>query len=377
MIQFTSRLRPRAGALILLAALVAANAIPPGPAHAQGAIDSASASASLQMSPRPLPRGGREGSADDALLRETIDSLVIFGQTRPRWRQDAPAGQPLGAAPSRAAVPEAPATLTAPAPRIEAALAEAMVTAIGDAKALSPATGVEPTADGDVGGDVATRARNVSLAAVSRSARPRGRPSDLITMQPRKVGTFGRKDQGMGVATGLSGAICGDGAIRGKKIPAIPGRLRGCGIQNPVAVTAVDGVILSSVAKMDCTTAKALKNWVRTGVKPAVGRTGGGVASLKVAAHYSCRTRNNKRGAKISEHGKGRAIDISEVRLKDGSTLSVLKGWRKASTGRLLKQIHRAACGPFGTVLGPAADRYHQDHFHLDTARYRSGSYCR
>jgi hypothetical protein len=27
--------------------------------------------------------------------------------------------------------------------------------------------------------------------------------------------------------------------------------------------------------------------------------------------------------------------------------------------------------------LGPDADRYHQDHFHLDTASHRSGPYCR
>jgi len=39
--------------------------------------------------------------------------------------------------------------------------------------------------------------------------------------------------------------------------------------------------------------------------------------------------------------------------------------------------MHRAACGPFGTVLGPNADRFHQDHFHFDTARHRSGPYCR
>ncbi len=371
MINVTFRLGPLAGTLTLLSALVAATTLAPTGASAQNTAKAAYASP--ETSARPLPRKRRSETTDTAMLRESIDAVVIFGQTRPRWRQDAGAGQPPltspPADPARAAMPEAPTILTAPAPQIEAALAEAMVTAIADANGGSTKAAL------DTG--VAVRARKVSLAAVSRSARPRGRPSDLITMQPSKVGSFGRQGQGRGVATGLSGAICGDGAIRGKKIPAIPGRLRGCGVQNPVAVTAVDGVILSTVAKMDCTTAKALKNWVRTGVKPAVGRTGGGVASLKVAAHYSCRTRNNKRGAKISEHGKGRAIDISEIRLKDGTSLSVLKGWRKASTGRLLKQMHRAACGPFGTVLGPAADRYHQDHFHLDTARYRSGSYCR
>jgi len=30
-----------------------------------------------------------------------------------------------------------------------------------------------------------------------------------------------------------------------------------------------------------------------------------------------------------------------------------------------------------GTVLGPEANRFHRDHFHFDTAEYRSGPYCR
>ena len=99
--------------------------------------------------------------------------------------------------------------------------------------------------------------------------------------------------------------------------------------------------------------------------------------SIKVVAHYACRTRNNKKGARISEHGKGRAVDIAAINLNDGSQMTVLNGWRSAKNGPALKRMHKAACGPFGTVLGPNADRYHQDHFHFDTARYRSGPYCR
>jgi hypothetical protein len=57
--------------------------------------------------------------------------------------------------------------------------------------------------------------------------------------------------------------------------------------------------------------------------------------------------------------------------------MSVLNGWRSESQGPMLKKLHRAACGPFGTVLGPASDRFHQNHFHFDTARYRSGPFCR
>jgi hypothetical protein len=127
---------------------------------------------------------------------------------------------------------------------------------------------------------------------------------------------------------------------------------------------------------MDCGTAKALKKWLNKGAKPAVGSKGGGLSGLKIAAHYSCRTRNNIAGAKISEHGKGRAIDISGLTLNDGRTITVLEGWNNGDR-RTMRKAHKAACGPFGTVLGPDADRYHKDHFHFDTARHRGGSYCR
>jgi len=43
-----------------------------------------------------------------------------------------------------------------------------------------------------------------------------------------------------------------------------------------------------------------------------------------------------------------------------------------------LRGVRQAACGPFKTVLGPGADEFHTDHFHLDMARRRSDSaYCR
>lgn len=173
------------------------------------------------------------------------------------------------------------------------------------------------------------------------------------------------------------GAICGDVDLQGDVVGAVPGRISGCGIKGAVKLRSVSGVTLSQAALMDCGTAKALKKWVNKGVKPAFGNKGGGIAKLRVAAHYACRTRNNQPGAKISEHGKGRAIDISAFILRDGTTVDVLNGWRSKAWRKPLAKAHKAACGPFGTVLGPKADRFHQDHFHMDTARYRSGGYCR
>jgi len=177
--------------------------------------------------------------------------------------------------------------------------------------------------------------------------------------------------------TRKKGAVCGDLAIQGTPVGRVTGHINGCGVENAVSVRSVSGVALSKQSVMDCNTAKRLKHWVDAGLKPSVGRRGGGVAKIKVAAHYSCRTRNNKRGAKLSEHGKGRAIDISGLYLRDGTEVSVLKHWNSRTYGKMMRDMHRTACGPFGTVLGPKADRHHLDHFHFDTARYRSGAYCR
>ena len=97
---------------------------------------------------------------------------------------------------------------------------------------------------------------------------------------------------------------------------------------------------------------------------------------ITVPSHYACRTRNSQRGARLSEHAKGNAIDISAFTLADGTRLTVLGDWNGRNS-RTMRRLHASACGPFGTVLGPNSDRHHRDHFHFDVADYRSGPYCR
>lgn len=219
---------------------------------------------------------------------------------------------------------------------------------------------------------------SVATFAPGRSSlRPTARPSGLGRTRPVLAASGGTIGQVRPVTRGNEGRICGSRSIRGYKLAPIPGKLYGCGIAQPVQVTSVDGVWLTQPATMECSTAKALNSWVKDGVKPAVRRLGGGVASLQVIAHYSCRTRNSQPGAKISEHGKGRAIDIAAINLKNGQSLTVLRDWRKRATRKVMRVVHSTACGPFRTVLGPNADKYHQDHFHLDTSRRGGKSYCR
>ncbi|MBV1902313.1 MAG: extensin family protein [Marinosulfonomonas sp.] len=222
-----------------------------------------------------------------------------------------------------------------------------------------------------------TAVTEAKFAPGRSSIRPMTRPSGIGRTKPVLAVSTGATRPISPVTRGNEKRICGSRSIMGYKLSPIPGKLYGCGVAQPVQVTSVDGVWLTQPATMECSTAKALNSWIKDGVKPAVRRLGGGVASLSVIAHYSCRTRNSQPGAKISEHGKGRAIDVAAINLKNGQSLTVLHDWRKKTTGKVMRVLHATACGPFRTVLGPNADKYHQDHFHLDTSRRGGKSYCR
>ena len=209
----------------------------------------------------------------------------------------------------------------------------------------------------------APRAQGMPFFGPDTSARPWNRPDSIEqkAMAKRRL----RR----------AGAVCGDVEIQGEAVGNVGGK-GSCGISDAVSVHTVAGVRLSQSSLMNCKTAQALKTWVERGVKPAF-RKRGPVVEMKVAAHYACRTRNSQRGARLSEHAKGNAIDISAFKMKDGEVITVAQGWGNGTTLRPLRKAWSTACGPFGTVLGPQADAYHKDHFHVDTASYRSGPYCR
>jgi hypothetical protein len=211
----------------------------------------------------------------------------------------------------------------------------------------------------------------IGLTHITRSLIPRLRPNYLtqpVKAKPKKKRMLSTRTR--------KGSVCGVSSIKGVNGPRINGR-GSCGIARPVKVTQVAGVDLTRELIVNCSTAKKLDKWVARSVKPTIGRQGGGVAKIQIIGGYACRTRNSKRGAKISEHARGNAVDIAGFVLNDGTIYSVKRNWRRGNGRRTLRRLHKSACGPFGTVLGPNADRHHQDHFHLDTARHRSGAYCR
>lgn len=134
-------------------------------------------------------------------------------------------------------------------------------------------------------------------------------------------------------------------------------------------------------AVMQCPMVPAVEHWLTTAVSPAARlHFGSDVVQIKVISSYSCRAIANTRG-RLSEHGRANALDVSAFHLADGRTVTVKQGWRGGDRERaFLRDVHRGACATFTTVLGPNANAYHHDHFHVDLARHgRDGSYrvCR
>ncbi len=157
-----------------------------------------------------------------------------------------------------------------------------------------------------------------------------------------------------------------------------------CGIEQPVAVVSLgNGAIdFTTKAIIECNLAETFANWIQDEVQPEARKIlGGEVTGLRIAASYTCRPRNNVAGAKLSEHGKGNAIDIAAFNVSGHGWITV-GGAHKGDEARFLKQMRGAACDPFTTVLGPGSDAYHSDHFHLDLAQRRKGGpskglYCK
>ncbi|MCL4676433.1 MAG: extensin family protein, partial [Pararhodobacter sp.] len=250
----------------------------------------------------------------------------------------------------------APPAMTAlPVPQTDAAVAQAL----GIGRQLTPPPGapgltrspfprVRPPA---------AAARIAAALAAARPVAPGGAPA-----------TAGPVERG----------LCGVRALEGRRLPRITSSTRGCGVAEPVSVTAVHGIPLSRAARVDCQLARAFADWVDDAMLPAVGRRGGGVAQIQVIGDYSCRTRNSQRGTRISEHGRGMAIDIAGYRLVNGDVVRVETHWRRRPHRSDLREMFEEACGIFRTTLSPESDRFHQDHLHFDLARHRGGgTYCR
>jgi hypothetical protein len=153
-----------------------------------------------------------------------------------------------------------------------------------------------------------------------------------------------------------------------------------CGMDHPFKVSAFNNgaVGLKSKVTLACPIIPRIDQWLDEIVRPAA-KLYFGVPLLDLkAGSYNCRPRNNQRGAKLSEHSFGNALDVMGFALADGREISVLKGWRGSPDEQeFLREVFVGACRYFTTILGPGSDAHHSDHLHIDLARHDPRGYRR
>ena len=100
-------------------------------------------------------------------------------------------------------------------------------------------------------------------------------------------------------------------------------------------------------ATMRCQMVPSVETWVRDVLRPAARRyLGSDVVRLRIAASYACRSRNSKAGARLSEHGKANAIDISTFFSRTGE-------WLRSSMVGAATRVSAASCAMY--TAGPVS----------------------
>lgn len=163
--------------------------------------------------------------------------------------------------------------------------------------------------------------------------------------------------------------------VKFRDIPPV-GKGRSCGIAYPIELQGLSGGIqIRPAAQVNCQISEAFAKWVKNELAPAARlRYVSGVKSIHQMSSYSCRTMNSQRGAAMSEHAKGNAIDVGKIVLNNGKEILIRKkGFFAFREKGLLKAVRTDSCRYFTTVLGPGSDRFHKDHFHFDLRMRKSG----
>jgi len=147
-----------------------------------------------------------------------------------------------------------------------------------------------------------------------------------------------------------------------------------CGAPDVVRLEAVvlpdhSAVAVAPPAILRCSMAEAVASWLREDAAPRVRELGGSLQAIETLDSFDCRGRNSIPGAKLSEHGRADALDISALRL-DGRRLVLTD---PQVSQKLREGLRQSACAHFTTVLGPGSDGFHEEHVHIDLAERRRG----
>jgi hypothetical protein len=217
----------------------------------------------------------------------------------------------------------------------------------------------------------------VRSAAVSVENVPLPRPRPPFWPEPHSFAEAAGPDfDSASVASALSD--CDQRLTEIAAIELLP-RLIGpgeCGGRDMIRLNAVllpnhKRVEVKPTAFLRCAMAESFAAWVRDEASDRVTARGDALRSVDTYGSYECRGRNWVADAKLSEHGKGNAIDLRALVLADNRHVTLTD---ETVSKTLREDLRDSACHRFTTVLGPGADGHHKDHIHLDNLERNNGA---
>jgi hypothetical protein len=146
-----------------------------------------------------------------------------------------------------------------------------------------------------------------------------------------------------------------------------------CPVDRPLKVSGLgSGVEIAPEAILNCATAESLSAWLKDVVVPEARETlHTSPTRIVHGSTYVCRSRNNAPGAKLSEHARANAVDISAIEFAGRDPVQI--GGSIGMEARFEAVIRAGACKHFTTVLGPGSNAAHATHLHFDLAERRGG----
>jgi hypothetical protein len=146
-----------------------------------------------------------------------------------------------------------------------------------------------------------------------------------------------------------------------------------CGGSDIVLLSSLpNGIAVSPPATTTCPVAEALARWSVDSLSPEANRhLGAAPTKILIGTSYECRDQRN--GAKLSEHAFANGVDVMGFEFSKHPRHNV--GFTAPSSPEATFQyaVRQSACTYFTTVLGPGSDPAHSNHLHLDLRARKAG----
>jgi hypothetical protein len=152
----------------------------------------------------------------------------------------------------------------------------------------------------------------------------------------------------------------------------------GCGIPHPVLVfRGPTRIVYDPPVTVDCSLARAFGDVERIVQEEAETHLHARIARIGTLGGFACRPRNYRRGASLSAHAFGSAVDLASFHPVKGTPAIIDRDWEEPKKSTPLREDRRSFLhavfqrlrrheADLTYAVGPDFNAIHHNHFHLD-----------